>query len=328
MNSGFIKKLVKELISDLSPRQREVIEGRYGLKGGEELTLAAVGDRYGLTRERIRQIERAALNSIESKFANGSGVKFVSAVNDIFKKFRGVREEALLVGDLRCASADLNNIRFALEASSKFNHQPEDDDFYSFWYVDNIAKKQANDFISKLKAQLKNVRAANNDYKPGDEWESNCVAVSKHFATSPFGQFGLREWPEIVPQNSREWAYLILKKNKQPMHFTELAKVIDDYRQTHRKTNAQTVHNELIKDERFVLVGRGTYGLRELGLLPGTAKEVMAHFIKKNGPLHSRDLIKLVLKERMFKENTLLINLQNRESFQRLQDGRYDVREV
>jgi len=85
------------------------------------------------------------------------------------------------------------------------------------------------------------------------------------------------------------------------------------------------VHNELIKDDRFVLVGRGTYGLREFGILPGTAREVITHFLQNQYALASRDLVKLVLQQRQFKENTLLLNLQNRKYFKRLPDGKYTI---
>ena len=87
----------------------------------------------------------------------------------------------------------------------------------------------------------------------------------------------------------------------------------------------QTVHNELIKDPRFVLVGRGMYSLKEFGVMPGTAREVMARLLKDNGPLTPDDLMKLVLSERLLKKNTVLINLRNRKHFKRLEDGRYTV---
>ncbi len=77
-----------------------------------------------------------------------------------------------------------------------------------------------------------------------------------------------------------------------------------------------------------MLVGRGTYGLREFGILPGTAREVIGHFLKKHGPMKSNEVVQMVLQERTFKENTLLLNLQNRKHFQRMDDGRYTVREA
>jgi len=154
----------------------------------------------------------------------------------------------------------------------------------------------------------------------------NLTSISKKFTANHYGDVGLSAWSEINPKTSRDWAYLVLKREQKPLHFTALAERINNIRQ--RKTNYQTVHNELIKDERFVLVGRGTYGLREFGIMPGTAKEVMATLLKTHGPMRSHELVKLVLTKRMFKENTLLLNLQNREHFQRMSDGRYNIKEV
>ena len=105
------------------------------------------------------------------------------------------------------------------------------------------------------------------------------------------------------------------------MHFTEIAKSVTDLR--NKQAHAPTVHNELIKDANFVLVGKGTYTLKEFGVIPGTAREIISHFLKKHGPLKANDVMKMVLKERLFKENTILINLQNRKNFKRMDDGRY-----
>jgi RNA polymerase primary sigma factor len=51
-------------LADLAPREREVIRLRFGLGGGETMTLDEIGQRFGLTRERIRQIEMRALTRL------------------------------------------------------------------------------------------------------------------------------------------------------------------------------------------------------------------------------------------------------------------------
>ena len=58
-------KIINAALNGLSPRQREVIEGRFGLKGGKAETLAAIGDRMGITRERVRQIEVRAFEKVQ-----------------------------------------------------------------------------------------------------------------------------------------------------------------------------------------------------------------------------------------------------------------------
>ena len=55
---------VREALASLTPREAKIIHLRYGLKDGREHTLAEVGEKYGLTRERIRQIEKQALRKL------------------------------------------------------------------------------------------------------------------------------------------------------------------------------------------------------------------------------------------------------------------------
>ena len=59
------------VLSSLSHRERKVIELRYGLGGGEPMTLEEVGKYFGVTRERIRQIETRTLFKLKSMRAAG-----------------------------------------------------------------------------------------------------------------------------------------------------------------------------------------------------------------------------------------------------------------
>ena len=86
-----------------------------------------------------------------------------------------------------------------------------------------------------------------------------------------------------------------------------------------------TTHNELIKDPRFVLVGRGLYALSEWGYMSGVVKDVIRNVIEKNGPLTKKEVIEKVLKERYVKENTILVNLQNPKYFKKDKEGKYSI---
>ena len=63
------KSLVElnEVLAGLSTRERKVLELRFGLKDGRQRTLEEVGQFFGVTRERIRQIEAKALRRLRSK---------------------------------------------------------------------------------------------------------------------------------------------------------------------------------------------------------------------------------------------------------------------
>lgn len=64
---ALLREKLNEVLSGLSSREREVLELRFGLKDGRQRTLEEVGQHFGVTRERIRQIEAKALRRLRSK---------------------------------------------------------------------------------------------------------------------------------------------------------------------------------------------------------------------------------------------------------------------
>mgnify|MGYP001590683766 CR=1 FL=1 len=314
--NGEIDKLITAALANLAPRQKEVVRMRFGLKSAP-MTLAAIGDQYDITRERVRQIEAAALKTVANQTTAPVFNSLRQSIVNYLKKFNGVRRHDLLCRDLQVNGGKVN---FLMNSAGLANYHPEDENFYEFWYLGEADLRRAQTFVNDTAAALKAGKKINHN----DPATGNYVSFSKKFSVSPYGDFGLADWREINPKVSRDWAYLVLKKEAKPLHFTELTLAINKIR-PNRRTNPQTIHNELIKDKRFVLVGRGTYGLTEFGIIPGTAKEVLAHFLKKNGAMKARELVKLVMDKRVFKEKTLLLNLQNKNYFKRLGDGRYHV---
>lgn len=344
-------QLVTGALAILAPREREVLEKRWGLKDGRVLTLAEVGYGYGITRERVRQIEAGAVNKLHLSMKKGELKDFFATVDNHLKAVGGLRRENLLLDDLKFLLRDSsasntlgNKVKLLLDLSQSLEYSPEDGDFHSYWYASREDKQKAVGFVSKLikfleknkevlvnqPAGIKNiVKEAAAAYSLKEAVALNYVSLSKHFHINEYGDFGLARWSEFNPKTVRHWAYLVLRKDKKPLHFTEIAQAINKIKKDDgRPANAQTVHNELIKDGRFVLVGRGMYGLQEFGLMPGTAREVIVRLLEKHGPQKSKDLLGLVKKERVFKDNTILINLQNKKHFQRLPNGRYTLKEV
>lgn len=61
---------LEKLLSDLTPQQRDVLSLRFGLADGQPLTLAKIGDRLSISRERVRQIEREALAKLRKRKAD------------------------------------------------------------------------------------------------------------------------------------------------------------------------------------------------------------------------------------------------------------------
>lgn len=342
-----VDKIISTLLAGLGSRQKDVLAGRYGLQIEQPLTLAGIGGKYNVTRERIRQVEALALGAVRAKFSNGDPKDLVVAFKKHFNKLGGLHKEESLYNEAKVfligsnSRIYANKVKFILESSGAFRYYPETNDFYAFWCADEQAVGKANALIAKLASAVSDQKERlvlknnfnqllNQTIKTIDCSKPvvlNYLSISKRFASNVYSDFGLSHWPEICPKTSRDWAYLVLKKEGQPLHFTHLTKVINKLRDS-KKTNPQTVHNELIKDGRFVLVGRGTYGLKEFNLVSGTAREVIVKILNEHGPQRSRDLVQLVLEKRAFKENTLLLNLQDRRYFQRLDDGRYIIKKV
>ncbi|MEK9183722.1 MAG: sigma factor-like helix-turn-helix DNA-binding protein [Patescibacteria group bacterium] len=328
-----VDKTINTALSVLSARQKEVIIGRYGLQSGQPMTLVEIGNKYGVTRERIRQIEAQALNLVYKQFQNGALDDFFKVVVNYLQKFNGVRKHDYLSNEIKNLydkSLIKNNeqkFRFLLEASKRINFHPENEECHSFWYLSGNDLDKAKSFVTKLISSLNSQRSKlSGNFSSKDSSGVNYVSISKKFSSNVYGDFGLSEWEEINPKVSRDWAFLVLKKENKPIHFTKLANLINKHRKA-KQVNPQTIHNELIKDERFILVGRGTYGLKEFNIIPGTAKEVISHFLKKHGPMPAKDLVKLAMNHRTFKEKTLLLSLRNKKYFRVSGEGKYFVKE-
>lgn len=85
----------------------------------------------------------------------------------------------------------------------------------------------------------------------------------KDLDQNKYGEWGIADWGEVKPKTVNDKIYLILKHAGAPLHFTDIAKKINEMKFDKKTANSATVHNELILDDRYVLVGRGTYGLKE-----------------------------------------------------------------
>jgi RNA polymerase primary sigma factor len=63
-NEGVLRDEVERALGSLPPREAQIVRLRFGLKDGRTYTLEEIGQKFGLTRERIRQIERTALHRL------------------------------------------------------------------------------------------------------------------------------------------------------------------------------------------------------------------------------------------------------------------------
>jgi DNA-directed RNA polymerase delta subunit len=335
------QKVCAELIKDLPQRTADVIERRFGLKSGERETLEHIGQSYNITRERVRQIENEGFNHILPKIDNYKEV--FAQFDEAIASFGGLKKEEELLGFL--GEGKFNNcVYFLLTIAKEFNRIQEDENFYSFWTKDeNLvkgAKRVVESAVKMLERYGKPVeldkiyevegKQASKAIGEGKTAFISAIEISKTIRTNPEGLYGLNNWVEINPKGIKDKAYLVFKKYEKPLHFTEVASQIEKLPfNGERKVHTATVHNELIKDTRFVLVGRGLYALAEWGYQPGVVKDVIAKIIQESKKLLTKEEItEKVLSQRFVKENTIVLNLQDKVRFVKDEKGRYNVKEA
>ena len=170
--------------------------------------------------------------------------------------------------------------------------------------------------VNRFLSELKKINVELRDEEVAKRW----LTLSKGVKKNPLGEWGKSGASGVKARGIKDFAYLMMRKHGSPMHFREVAKAITNT--FSKKCHTATCHNELIKDKRFVLVGRGMYALSEWGYKPGVVRDVIKEILKREGSMTKEDVVDKVLKERYLKKNTILVNLQNPKYFKKNKNKR------
>lgn len=333
------KQVTKHLLSTLTKRGRDVIESRYGLGSKNvRLTLDAIGKKYGITRERVRQIENHSLITVRKSKEYKDTQPVFSELKEVIFNLGGIVSERDLLKHLAKDQDTQNHLNFILVIGEEFKREKEDEEFNHRWHVDSELSKKIQNAIRRLYSRLSDdelivegdlinnfleeVKDINEKYKT-EEVIRRWLSISHKIGKNPLGEWGKTSSANVNAKGMRDYAFLVIRKHGSPIHFKEVAKAISQY--FNKKAHVATTHNELIKDPRFVLVGRGLYALSEWGYMSGVVKDVITKIIEKEGPLPKDKIIDKVLKERYVKENTILVNLQNPKYFKKDKDNKYHI---
>jgi hypothetical protein len=331
------KQVTKHFLSTLPRRAADVITKRYGLgTDTKKMTLEAIGESYGITRERVRQIENFALATIRKSDAFKEEAAVFEELRATMVGMGGLVPEHDFLGALASEKGAQNHIHFLLVLGDLFVKHKEDDDFAHRWSVDPETAEKVHESLRKLYAAiaddqlieeskmielfLNHLKDVSEEYK-NEEIVRRWLGLSKRIGKNPLGDWGVASSPNVSARGVRDYAFLVLRKHGSPMHFTEVAKAIGEH--FDKRAHIATTHNELIKDKRFVLVGRGLYALSEWGYSTGVVRDVIADLLKKNGPLSREEIVDKVMRERYVKPNTILVNLQNPKYFKKTKEGKY-----
>lgn len=332
-----LDNVIQSILSTIErPREADIITRRYGLDGERE-TLEQVGETLNITRERVRQIEKATLIRIKLSLDDGKNPLFNDIEMDIVKALhemgRAAKVDNLavkLTGD--SSSKTCATLTLLAELSSKMLLTSENDRYYAAIILtgerdDRQIRKEIDGIVKTLREHGKPVtldelyRLVGGNYEHPSEVGA-IASISKQI-TSLRDMWGLTKWPSVNPRNIRDKIYVVLKENGQPMHFSEIARQVKSQNFHRNNVTEQAIHNELIKDDRFVLIGRGIYALAENGYKKGSITDVITELLRQNGPMYRDDIVREVLKSRQVRETTILLNLQSKPQFKRVAKNQY-----
>lgn len=322
-------------------REREIVTRRFGLYDRKE-TLEQIGELLGITRERVRQLEKAIL--IRLKIAGEEGkIPAIQTVEKAIIRELSEMGRVATVTDLtnvllkeKSTPLSRSRVAFAATLAPRLTVVDENDNYRAAVAIAEYGdEKKIRDQVDQVVAVIKKhgqpVTVEQLHDLLGHEHPSHVRAlatVSKHLSSLK-DIWGLNKWPTVNPKNIRDKIYVILAENGKPMHFSEIADSIKNSSFSRKNVTTQAIHNELIKDGRFVLIGRGIYALDSWGYSKGTVADTITDILRESKqPLHRDEIVKRVLKSRQVKETTILLNLQSKPQFKRVAKATYALAET
>jgi DNA-directed RNA polymerase delta subunit len=335
-----LQTAVKDILSTVErEREREIIARRFGLYDRKE-TLEQIGELLGITRERVRQLEKAIM--IRLKIAAEENLPHIAGIEKQFIRHLHDLGRVAKVQDLTVRIAvespderSRAHVAFLAEIAPRLSVVDENDRYHHAVGIkehgdETQIKKNVDGIVETIKKHGEPISIEDLHGKVNHEHPDHVRAlasVSKDLANLK-DRWGLTKWPTVNPKNIRDKIYVILQENGKPMHFSDIAKSIKSSDFRRKDVTTQAIHNELIKDNRFVLIGRGIYALKDWGYSKGTVADIITDILKKEGgPLHRDEIVRRVLKHRQVKETTILLNLQGKPRFKRVAKATYTLAE-
>jgi hypothetical protein len=332
-----LTEIIEDMFLVLTPKEKEVIIKRFSLDNKPKQTLEKIGQSFSVTRERIRQIEKIALGKLRRTVQNTRLNSINKIANEIVESHGGVLLEDKLVAAIlnKIVSdhqVDANIIRLALNINPDMTKMDKTNIYKPFWRFNSVPLDQIKKIInqgiivlnkkndintdSELISQIKDA-LDEKEVKTSPELILSAMEVDKRVKRVKEG-YGLMSWRHINPRSIRDKAYIVLKKTTSPLHFVDIANKIAESAFDKKVVTTQAVHNELIRYEQFVLVGRGLYALKEWGFKKGTVSDVIEDLLRKKSPMTKQEIIEGVLKQRKVKKGTISLNLQKNRKFVRV----------
>ena len=343
MLTKIYQKQATKTLKPLKEKESAVLDFYFGLHSDPQ-TLQAIGNRYKITRERVRQIKNIALNKLRS---NQTALpQEVKKIAQFINQNGGIVSEKYFINKFIPANPkpaeEINSLKFLIHLVPNLNKYKDTKELDVIWAKADknySAINKTSQIIQKILKQTKDVLRIdelyaqfqkNTFYKKNALTKKEVTSVaraSRKIKSLPGNRFGLSSWAHINPRNTRDKIHYILKELSKPLHFRKITEIIHLKDFEGRKPSTATVHNELIADGRYVLIGKGIYALTEWGYKPGTVAEVLKDILKKfkNG-IEQEKLIQEVLKARQISRNTVVMNLQTQPEFVKNEVGLWQLK--
>lgn len=343
-----IETSFEKVLSSLSEKEKVVIERRIGLHSGKE-TLQNIWNSFrpAITRERVRQIEDAWIKKI-GRIIKATELMSIQELARNIIELHGwvITRENIIAGII-------NNMKLSKNINSNMLEVIVQSDFeivkskprlgtQTYFTLPNISRKSidaVHTLALKTLRKRKDVMEQQELYSfINENLSADFGKLDAVFIDSVMDIFddlvkgeevliGLTRWKILNPKTLKDKAIYVMKKDKVPMHFIDISNKISEHLGETVKIN--TIHNELIRNEEFILIGRGIYALKEWGFKPGTVLDVILDILNKNGgPMTTEDIIKKVLKVRNVKKTTIYMNLQNKNAIERVGRNFYAAKQA
>jgi len=334
------------LLSALRDREKKILIKRFGLEDGKTRTLQEIGNQEGVTRERVRQIVRNALNKMVKKSREKEFRPIRELVIESIKSNSGLITEEKLLRVMLTATEESeinkNIVRLLLEMEEELELLEKHPELLKSWIVKEAPKETILPAVSAFQEILEREKEVTNHkelidkFKNHSHFKKNKPIFNKDFIQACMesghklikveeNKWGLKTWREVEPRSVRDVILLEMRQEGNPLHFTEIAEKVNKSKFA-RKATLKTVHNELIRDLNIVLIGRGIYALKEWGYEEGTVYEIIKKILKKERVLKEKAIIEKVLAKRKVKKNTVIFNLRNNPDFQKNSKGKYTLK--
>lgn len=331
-----IPQIVDNALEVLSEREKDVVLRRFSLQGREKETLDRIGRSYDVTRERVRQIEVEAMKKLSVLYSDPNLKVLHALAWGILEKNGRIMEEDRLISEMIKSFAstsivDMPGIKLSLQMSPHMLKKDRNQFFRSFWRTSEIRLPEIKNCARQLKKALKAQKEVmsvselqNAVLTEMQDIAPSVLRIDFEFKETPQG-WGLSKWRDINPRSIRDKIMVTLRKHGKPMHFRDVVKHVTEDFPSRKTVTSQAIHNELIRQDGFPLVGRGLYGLQEWGMASGTVADLLVEvFEDADGrPLGRKEIIEKVLEKREIRLGTISLNLQKYECFVRVGRAKY-----